>query len=565
MKQLLPDRYSLTKIFSDWTFSTAQFLIPLMIIAAILNGFLFVRNPNMGADALFYHSAAHNFFDGQGWINFTGFWARQEPGYGCLSYLIFLIIRDIEYSGMFVSAIAYLLMVPAVWYSANYLFGKRTAMLASFWVTFWPIWISYSYINLTDCVYLFIIFAGFSLFTRLMINNQSKMIYLLLGIVLGLAYSIREPESLLVAGLVLLSLFIKALINWIHAKTGTNAIQLFRKHFVGPSIAALGFLAVLCLYITLIYSQSGVWSFSIKVDPNLNPKQEISEPNTSQVLQTPTSPNPDVQLWAGISWYDPVFWNIFKNFPEFVSGFTQIVFYLFVIPLALWVMSPYFLKWQKLNWHKIDSRKLSLIIALVIFSSPAILHLLDSKLHSRYLMQYAIYYLILAAFLSERLFKVILNRLQKFQSDLWMIIFCLCTLPVFVTLGSPNLIDVFTQSHGHLKLRAAGIWIADNIDEPHEIGIIAPRKAEVAVFYARGKEFPDKISKNIDSLTLGEIANYLITEKDTYLVLEPFYLHNAPQLEPLWENPGLADAYGLTLLVQDHGNRYKIFTANSIP
>jgi len=66
MKQLLPDRYSLTKIFSDWTFSTAQFLIPLMIIAAILNGFLFVRNPNMGADALFYHSAAHNFFDGQG-------------------------------------------------------------------------------------------------------------------------------------------------------------------------------------------------------------------------------------------------------------------------------------------------------------------------------------------------------------------------------------------------------------------------------------------------------------------------------------------------------------------
>ncbi len=577
----ITDRFSLPKVFSDWTISTAQFLIPLMIVAAVINGFLFIRNPNMGADALFYHSAAHNFFDGQGWINFTGSWAKQEPGYGFLSYLIFFIVRDIEYSGMLVSSIAYLLLIPTVWSVANFLFGKRSAMLASFWVTFWPILISYSYINLTDCVYLFVLFVGFSLYMRVLIGNRNNWKNFVLGIVLGLAYSIREPESLLVAGLVLLSLFLKAFKKWIRVKTGTNAFQFMREQFLGPSVAALGFFVVFGFYIAFIYFQSGVWSFSIKIDPILQPALNISAPYTSQelpnttelnqnvtdpeIIPTPSDKTTDVQLWAGITWYEPVFLDLFKNFPEFVSRFTQIVLYVFAIPLALWVMSPNFLKWQKLNWHKVDSRKLSLILAMVIFSSPAILHLLDSKLHSRYLMQYAIYYLIIAAFLTARLFQIILNHRQKFQSDLWMIVFCLCSLPLFAILGSPNLIDVFTQPHGHLNLRAAGYWIAENVDEPYEIEIIAPRKADVAMFYARGKEFPTDISERIASLSLAEIATYIISEKDTYLVLEPLYLSNVPQLLPLWEDPGLAENYGLTLLVQDYGNHFLIISAKKIP
>ncbi len=581
MKQLLSDRYSLSKIFSDWTISTAQFLIPLMIVAAIMNGFLFVRNPNMGADALFYHSAAHNFFGGHGWTHFAGSWAKQEPGYGILSYLIFLVIRDIEYSGMLVSAIAYLLMIPTVWNISNFLFGKRSAMLVSFWVTFWPILISYSFINLTDCVYSFVLFVGFSLYMRVLIGNRNNLNNFLLGFVLGFAYSIREPESLLVAGLVLLSLFLKALIKWIRTKTGTNALRFMREHFLGPFVAALGFFVVFGFYIAFIYFQSGVWSFSIKIDPILQPALNISAPYTSQelpnttelnqnvtdpeIIPTPSDKTTDVQLWAGITWYEPVFLDLFKNFPEFVSRFTQIVLYVFAIPLALWVMSPNFLKWQKLNWHKVDSRKLSLIIGLVIFSSPAILHLLDSKLHSRYLMQYAIYFLIIAAFFSARLFQMILKRRQMDKSDLWMIVFCLCSLPLFAKLGTPTLIEVFTQPHGHLKLRAAGYWIAENVDEPHEIEIIAPRKAEVAMFYARGKEFPTEISERIASLTLAEIATYINSKKDTYLVLEPLYLSNVPQLLPLWEDPGLAEKHGLTLLVHDSSNRYKIFATSNIP
>ena len=48
------------------------YLAVLFLAAALMNGFLMLRNPNMGADALKFHSAFHSLVGGKGWRFYTG-------------------------------------------------------------------------------------------------------------------------------------------------------------------------------------------------------------------------------------------------------------------------------------------------------------------------------------------------------------------------------------------------------------------------------------------------------------------------------------------------------------
>lgn len=148
--------------FTGWSINPAQFLIFIILLAALMNSYLFVMNPNMGADALYYHSAFHSVISGRELANDYG--DDWSPGYGLLTYLFYLIIGDIEYSSMLVSSFAYILMIPTTFFAVDYMFGKRSALLATLLITFWPILISFSYVSLSDCVYAFFILFSFALY-----------------------------------------------------------------------------------------------------------------------------------------------------------------------------------------------------------------------------------------------------------------------------------------------------------------------------------------------------------------------------------------------------------------
>lgn len=131
------------------------YLAVLFLAAALMNGFLMLRNPNIGADALKYHAPIHNLLAGKGWRYYTGEFAWVDPGYGAISYLFFLFVRDIELSGMLASSFSYLLLIPTVYLSSRYLFDKRVAVMVSSFVAFSPALLASSYINLTESTYTF--------------------------------------------------------------------------------------------------------------------------------------------------------------------------------------------------------------------------------------------------------------------------------------------------------------------------------------------------------------------------------------------------------------------------
>ena len=602
-------------------------LTVLMVLGALMAGSLLLRNPNMGADALMYHSAVHNLFAGNGWTYFIyGYysWAPVEPGYGLLSYFFYLLTRDIEYSGMLVSAFAYLLLIPTTFFTTKFLFGKWSAVLASVLVTFWPTVLSFSYVNLSDTAFTFFLLLGFSLYIRVLLGKNTLLKNALLGLVLGFTYLIREPEGLLIASLAIGSLFFFEALNLSKSERKLTSFNPKLKTFVPPATALLGFLLVALSYVVFIHSQSGVWSLSIKISPISGVFENADSQTAAETIITPATPgdssvsvapsviaapedsdtnstpnafplegNPldaadtctpaavalteppntkdsgEKQYFAGILAYSPRFNNLAKNMSVFVRSMVGINFHALVPLILLIIIYPILAPVTLCAGPRLNSRKVRILTAFAIFFSPAVPHLLVSALASRYLMQYSVYVLIAAAYVSTRLLEKIMAFTASNQFKGWLIVVCLLSVVVSLDISTPSLRESLTARHGHLGLRAAGFWLRDNVDDADDLSIIAPRKGAVALFYASDKNFPKGRIQDIDSaMTIGEIGA-LVNKNDIehldidYLLLDNLYAHTLPQLEPLWDNPALAQEVGLTLLHRDSNNLFQIYAGNN--
>ncbi|MDO9128245.1 MAG: hypothetical protein Q7U34_00110, partial [Anaerolineales bacterium] len=119
-----------------------------------------------------------------------------------------------------------------------------------------------------------------------------------------------------------------------------------------------------------------------------------------------------------------------------------------------------------------------------------------------------------------------------------------------------------TDSHGHLGLRAAGFWLQEHVQNINDLTIITPSKGVVALFYASGKKGPK--GKNIritPNMTLQEVTALVSSGEADYLLLDNWYVHTRQQLMPLWDNPGLAQGYGLFLVYRDTDGLFQVYTA----
>ena len=562
-------------ILADWTITPARFLIPLMLVAALMNAYLFIRNPNIGGDALLYHAAFHNFMAGKGWVYFiygSYIWAPVEPGYGMLSYLFYLLVSDIELSGMVVSTIAYLLMILVVYYTVDYLFGKRSALLAACLITFWPTLISYSYTNLTDCTFVFFLFVGFSLYTRVALNENRLSRSALLGLFLGLGYLIREGEGLLVAILAILSLFALAVYYQQQTKK-TLGLQL--KLFLFPITTLLVFMVVAFPYILIIHTYTGVWTPTTKIMPVF---KTIPMPsNTESTSESPTSAT--FQDESGISSIgetqfvglkivqSPSFANIGKNISGLIVYLLTMNAHALATLTLLWGIFPLLSTKKLFTRLRPGARKIRILLSLAVFSSPALLHLaIPERLDSRLLMQYSIYLLIGIAFLCIRFLEKIQTSWGRQYSDAWVILICLVSIVASLGFGSPTLIDALTETHGHLGLRSAGLWLSEHAQNPEALSIIATRKGEVALFYASNKTFSVGRSQDLTSdMTLEQIGDLMSARAIDYLLLDNHYVNDLPNLMPLWENPTLARYFGLSLVYRDDDDLFQIYSVIKPP
>jgi len=66
--------------FEQWRILPNRFLAVLLTLAAMINVYLMIRNPNIGNDALWFHSSFHNLVAGKGWGNMYLSSLIVEPG-----------------------------------------------------------------------------------------------------------------------------------------------------------------------------------------------------------------------------------------------------------------------------------------------------------------------------------------------------------------------------------------------------------------------------------------------------------------------------------------------------
>jgi 4-amino-4-deoxy-L-arabinose transferase-like glycosyltransferase len=547
------------KRLAIWLIKRNRLTLLLIVLATLITGDLFLKNPNMGGDSLQYHSAFHSLMAGTGWRIYDGSWARVDPGFGMLSYVFFLMFRDIELSGMLVNALAYLLMIPAVYFVVDFMFGKRTALLAAFLVTFYPTLISYSYLNLSDVVFTCLLIFGFSLYVRILLDRNTIRRSAALGLVLGIAYLTRAAEGLLVAGLVLVSLLILTI-----AKRKQHFFASVPSLFWAPGIAVFIFLVVASPYVVFIHSQTAVWTFTSQVLYSTAETQIVTIAADTQTV-TSTTVTQQAQYLGVQANFSPRITNIVRNVSVLLVRLLMMNVHA-LVPLALlWAIFPFLATRKLFTQLYLSSRKLCLLLAFAVFSSPALIHLSISALHSnRWQLQYSVFILIAIAFFTVRFLERILESMGSRHFNVGVALICLLTLAASLGMGSPTLYEALTTPHAHLGLRAAGLWLHENVQDPANLDIIAPRKGAVALFYASGKNFSMGNSQNA-SMPLQEIGDLLNTGEVDYLLLDNHYVHSMPQLEALWNDPDLAQDVGLSLLYSDSSDLFQIYTGAASP
>lgn len=572
-----------TRKFENWRLEPKIFLPALLVIAAALNAYLMIRNPNIGGDALWFHSSFHNLIEGNGYLNpYTG--DVVEPGYGMLSYPFYLLFGSIELSGMLVSAIAYLLIIPTTYFTVDYLFGRRSAVLAAWLIALWPALLSFSYVSLSDMAFALFALLGFSLYARILAGQTRLPRYILLGAALGMAYLLREAEGLWLAGLVLASLFVFAVIDSLRARGQAQPLRLRSKTLLRPFSTALIFSLAVLFYAGLIHSQFGEWAVFSRVE---NPRQPPSWAAATAVAAPAAAPaeppSPDPVAEAAPAAERPSLADRFRNSFMALTGTPPTNWPLFrqnlrtlgarvlgmnahaIAPLALLGLLYPLVSRKRLfaRWRP-KAHRWRLLFAFAVFISPVLLLIVAvDRTALRYYLSDFVYVVILSAVLTVRLLEGALKALSKRGYDLGVAVVGLAAVLVSLGFGTPNLPETLTARHAHQGLRAAGLWLREHAPAPADVSILAPTKGQVTAFYASGEKFSTQYGSIPYAQTLDKIGALVNTTDFDYLVLDDYYVHQQPHLEALWHDPGSAQESGLLLLHHDPQGRFQIYVGEN--
>jgi len=204
--------------------------------------------------------------------------------------------------------------------------------------------------------------------------------------------------------------------------------------------------------------------------------------------------------------------------------------------------------------------KIKYIIALIVYSCPIIFKFFGLY-HSNYsMMQYLIFLYILLGFIAVNLFDKMHVAMDEINLDVWFL--CLCLAPILFSfkMGKIDLFSVMTNSHGNQGLRAAGMWLRDNVENPEGIDIAAPKKGEIVLFYSNGKSVSMGDSVDIGQInTRSEIIKVLEYYDLDYLINYERHSGKNPILRKLSEEPTFGADLGLRVIHYDKENNLQIF------
>ncbi len=543
-------------------------LFLILSFSFLINLILFIRNPNFGGDSIQYLIPIHNFINGEGYTFFGTPELLMPPGYGILSFFIYLLIKNlnldprflIPFSGMIVSSLSYLISIILVFLITNKLFNKKVALIASFLIAFNSSFIGISFITLSESCFILFILLCFYIFINLIHSvNKKKIKFFILGIILGFTYLIR-PEAFIIFIFVLILFFIKAIRE--------------KKKYKKSSILILfiGFAIISGPYIIFLRVNLGYWTISPKTTINLLVGEGVVEGNDHVRKLKEEFPEYfnlsktfnifEYIIARGDKFLLRIFYNII-NESKILIKLTYIIglFFLFFFTFD-------YIFQCKIKQHKLfisyRKKKIILLINFFIFISPLFSYVFFF-IHTRFILPYSIFLLILISqgiakfigYLCNYIKKLKINRINNFKN----IKKCKKVLIVLIPflLYFINIMDVsklINYTHSNHSLIEAGIYLDEINLNMKNTTISSVGKAEVILFFAGGYKgnWGNYIKLPIN-LTLDTVSNFLKIRHIDYLILDSNYIKDYPQLNYLWKNPYNCSLFNLTLF----HNKFQIF------
>lgn len=498
-------------------------LLLILLAAALLSGYLVVERRHMNADSLYYLIPARNFFEGRG-LTYAGEpHTLFPPGYGFISYPFYLFIGDFEWTGALVSMGAYLALIVLAYSVSRYLYQDDSALLAACWVAIAPVILWHSYQALSDLVYAVLYISAYGLFLRIVTEQTTAARSLILGVLCGLLYLTR-PEGLAVGGLSLLGLCV---IAW-----RTTEFR-FIGIFLPPLVLMVG------AYILFLHDAEGQWAISGKVRQNII-RDEYVEGKVADYEDLSVGEFIQQQGWKYVQ---TTVTNLIQGTIQFF-GINRHVFFVWGVIWAVFRLTCG--RWlPDFQW---DTRSTEVALVTLLFFVPIFAYPFF-YIDYRFFIPHSVLVMIPTAFLCTRM----LGEIHAAQKVRLLHAAMLLGLPVLVYAIFPFFQDtsleaIYTEELLLWNSKLGGEWIADHVENPQEVMVASPGKANVIAFYAAGKqEHPFFF---IDSeMTLAEIVDFMQMNRADYLVIERNYQATNPALWELWKNPEIA--VGLHLLHQD--------------
>jgi len=530
-------------------------LITFVVLGIFISGFFIIRYPGLQGDAIRYLYPVHNYFNGQGYTIKGMPYYYHSPGYGFLAYLFYQLVGDIEYSGMLTSSIAYLLVIITVFVLTRRLFGKRSALLASFFVTLCPTLFTYSFIPLTECTYSLFFFLNLLIFVRILTEKNTYLRSALLGGLLGFTYLIR-PEAFLIAILAIITLFVFAFLN-----------RTENKAFIYPVITLIIFLILTLPFIVYMHKHTGRWMVSARMTHTLI-RGEVPAEGKGHYRKLAIEHPEYFRNTYHLGFFEYFASRKGKIISRMSGNIRTEILQLIKIDihglLPLFVVGSVYLfhfpKFSRAQRRPLGPREKNIILSFLIFLSPLFVYPVFF-VSERYMISYACLILIVIAWCLNRFLERISACYDgRHVSSAMTGIGILSIIGLTLYFGAPNLFIAKPEltkrlaKRNDLALRSAGFWLRDHVADMKKKSFLLPAGGVTLLFYANAKQGLQGRIRKIDRDALpSDLSKLLNREKAQYLILNRFSVKTFPQLQPLWRKPQLASSLGLKLVHWDKG------------
>ncbi|MFH1367086.1 MAG: glycosyltransferase family 39 protein [Patescibacteria group bacterium] len=277
-----------------------------------------------------------------------------QPGYPALIYIFNFFVRNPEISGIAVSMLFSLLLIPLVYYFNKRLYGEKVGWLASFLVAFNPLLIGYSQFVLTELAFTFFFIASIYLLWILLNNKKKTRLFLFLGILIGVSYYIR------IAGLILLG----AAVCWLFVYWLSKRIS-FKRFLFSCLFVILGVLIIITPYLLYLYHQKGRFVITGQQDYSLMAADELEADELDeykekhQYFQSLTDDNTDYRMnhvEKNLDYRErkqSLFTIYADQFTAFIGSHLEFVFKRYLIHIILIILAFVFYKKEKKETRKL--------------------------------------------------------------------------------------------------------------------------------------------------------------------------------------------------------------------